>query len=175
MIKFYCSFSLDYRWIDFEYILLNNLQPLIWIIQVSGCNNWLSFPLLADVTKFDFQRLRFISLSVSWVLDYRNVRCVSQSNYYHTIKCIQAKKSKTCIPMLCNAPDQVFYQSLDKNSSIYILTYKMCVLHLFHGSLSTATHTAYMNYECKSTKKARSMKILICIHQGNTCTPMHNY
>ena len=80
--------------------LLTMVATIVWV-----------FPCLADDAKFDYQWLFGDSFSLASALDYRNVRCVSQSNYYHTMKGIWTKYEKP-IPILCNAQDQVNAQNI---------------------------------------------------------------
>ena len=120
--------------------------------------------------------IKDLNLSVASASDYKNVRCVSQSSYHHNIKGIWTKKSKTnSIAFQCSRSSRGMLSMLRQkllNTGLHSLTYKICMPHLFHWSLSTAINT--MKFILNVNLLRRSVKILISIHQGKTFTSMQN-
>ena len=132
IIKFVLCVNFELPLNKFWVHLLNTLQPLIRIIQIIGYNDCLSVPISGWWCKILLSK--DLSLSVASVLDYRNVRCVSQSSCYLTRGGILTKKIKNCHSnaLQCSRSSWctiLFYQCLDKNSAIYILTYKIYVCY----------------------------------------------
>ena len=102
----------------------------------NNSNHWLQWLFERSHIWLMMQNLiiKDLSLSVASVLDYRNVRCVSQSSCYLTRGGILTKKIKNCHSnaLQCSRSSWgtvLFYQCLDKNSAIYILTYKIYVCY----------------------------------------------